>query len=267
MATYVISDIHGHFRTFERLLEEVSPSDDDQLWVLGDMIDRGPDPVSVMKTCRDLPNARVLMGNHEDLMRDFLLNGENDQMAAINWAINGGGTTMEGLEKLPHDEEVDLLEWACDLPTAAHVEVGERYFILVHAGLRPLDFTSQTEWSDEELDRLLEGQTVEDVLWIREDFWGAPTGFLDEKGSGPIVVAGHTPVPYVEPIADHFDRPARNEDGLCQMMRVGATEETGGVADRWAIDCGAAGGAGWGRLLMLRLDDEHEFYATVEEGE
>ena len=51
------------------------------------------------------------------------------------------------------------------------------------------------------------------------------------------------------------------------MMRVGASEATGGVADRWAIDCGAAGGAGWGRILMLRLDDECEFYATVEEGE
>ncbi|MDY3901173.1 MAG: metallophosphoesterase family protein [Atopobiaceae bacterium] len=267
MATYVVSDIHGHFKTFERLLEDVSPGAEDQVWVLGDMIDRGPDPVSVMRACRDLPGAHVLMGNHEDLMRDFLLNGEEDQTAAVNWAINGGGTTMEGLDKLPHDEELDLLEWALELPTAGHVRVGARPFLLVHAGLRPLDLTAGTDWDDAALEGLLERQSIEDVLWIREEFWGAPTGLLDARGEGPIVVAGHTPVPYVEPIADAFDRPARNEEGLCQMMRVGASEATGGVADRWAIDCGAAGGAGWGRILMLRLDDEREFYATVEEGE
>lgn len=267
MATYVFSDVHGHHRTLERLLEQVSPANEDEIWVLGDMVDRGPDPVSVMKTCRSLNNAHVIMGNHEELMLGFVMHGDEDVMAGFNWAINGGGTTQEGLEKLSVEEQTDLLDWAYNLPLGGHVTVGGRPYLLVHAGLRALAFTPHENWSDFSLDQLLKAQNREDVLWMREDFWGRPSGLLDGEGHGPIVIAGHTPVPYVEPIADVFDRPARNDDGQCQMMHVGATEATGGVADRWAIDCGAAGGAGWGRILMLRLDDGKEFYAAVEEGE
>jgi serine/threonine protein phosphatase 1 len=64
-----------------------------------------------------------------------------------------------------------------------------------------------------------------------------------------------------------YDRPARNEAGECQILHLGATDATGGVADRWAIDCGAAGGANWGRIGMVRLDDGAEFYEAVLEGE
>ncbi|MGI6755683.1 MAG: metallophosphoesterase family protein [Atopobiaceae bacterium] len=267
MATYVISDIHGHVRAFDQLLNEVSPADDDQIWVLGDMIDRGPEPVEVLKRVRELSDGRVLMGNHEDLMCDYFLHGEEDPTLAINWSINGGTSTLEGLEKLEREEQLDLLEWVCNLPTAAHVRVHERDFLLVHAGLRSLGFSAETAWTDEAIESLLSQQSLDDALWIREDFWGHPLGFLDERGEGPIVIAGHTPVPYVENLADSFDRPARDEEGNCRMMRIGARPETAGVADRWAIDCGAAGGAGWGRVLMLRLDDEQEFYASIQEGE
>ena len=47
MATYAFSDVHGHRVPLERLLERVSPADDDTLFMLGDMVDRGPDPAGV----------------------------------------------------------------------------------------------------------------------------------------------------------------------------------------------------------------------------
>lgn len=268
MATYVFSDVHGHVKTLDRLLEEVSPTSEDTIWVLGDMIDRGPDPVGVIKVCRSLPNVHVLMGNHEDLMIDYFTNN-SDGMAAINWAINGCRTTAVGLEKLPQEERLEILEWVINLPLCAHISVNDRVYLLVHAGLRPHGFTARKCWSDASLDALLKCQTRDDLLWIREDFWGSSTGLLDEEGQGPIVIAGHTPVPYVEQITSDRDRSALNVDGVCQMLHVGALENASGVADKWAIDCGAAGGpeAGWARILMLRLDDGKEFYASVKEGE
>lgn len=270
MATYVFSDVHGHVKTLDRLLEQVSPGSDDTLWVLGDMIDRGPDPVGVINVCRGLSNAHVLMGNHEDLMIDYFTNND-DGMAEVNWAINGCKTTVQGLQKLSHDELLELVEWVANLPLCAHTEVGGRVYLLAHAGLQPHGFSARKCWSDASLDALLKCQSRDDLLWIREDFWGNPTGLLDEAGQGPIVVAGHTPVPYVEELTGEADRDrsAFNEDGLCQMLHVGASASNGHTADKWAIDCGAAGGpeAGWARLLMLRLDDGKEFYASVEEGE
>ena len=267
MATYVFSDVHGHHRTLERLLEQVSPAAEDEVWVIGDMVDRGPDPVSVLRTCRELAPDRVLMGNHEDMLLDFFVRHPGSTLAGVQWAMNGGLTTESGLGKLSREERLDYIDWICNLPLSTHLHVSDRDYILVHAGLRPLNFTANSRWTDATFDALLRYQNTEDVLWIREDFWGAPTGFVNERGEGPIVIAGHTPVPYVEEVADVFDRPARNVDGECQVMHLGATPATGGVADRWAIDCGAAGGAGWGRICMVRLDDGTEFYEPVLEGE
>ncbi|MBR3226390.1 MAG: serine/threonine protein phosphatase [Atopobiaceae bacterium] len=266
MATYVFSDVHGHHKTLERLLERVAPSDEDDIWILGDMVDRGPDPVAVMQTCKGLANARVLMGNHEDMMLDAIRHPD-DSMTRFQWEMNGGNTTAVGLAALPEAELIDLLDWVGNLAFGAHIRVGDRMYLLVHAGIRPLNFSSRSRWTDTTMEALLRYQNTEDVLWIRDEFWGQPTGFLTEDGEGPIVIAGHTPVPYVEDLADRFDRPARNEDGECQIMHLGACEATGGVADRWAIDCGAAGGAGWGRIGMVRLDDGAEFYEAVQEGE
>ena len=65
MAIYVTSDAHGHVRALDEALSKISLTSDDTLYVLGDMIDRGPDPVGVIKLVRSLPNARVLKGNHE----------------------------------------------------------------------------------------------------------------------------------------------------------------------------------------------------------
>ncbi len=266
MATYVFSDVHGHFKTLERLLERVSPADEDVVWTLGDMVDRGPDPVSVMRVCRELCKDHVLMGNHEDMMLDAF-HHPDDAMTVFQWEINGGATTRVGLESLSTADRIDLVSWAEELSLGSHVEVGDRKYLLVHAGLRHLGFSSHSRWTDPTMDALIRYQNREDVLWIRDEFWGQPTGFINEKGEGPVVIAGHTPVPYVEDLADVYDRSARDDDGYCRVMHLGATDQTGGVADRWAIDCGAAGGAHWGSLAMIRLDDGMEFYEPVLEDE
>ena len=82
-------------------------------------------------------------------------------------------------------------------------------------------------------------------------------------GKGPIVIAGHTPTPYLNRLCDELDGPVRDENGNARMLKIGADESTGGVADRWDIDAGAAGGAGFGRVGIMRLDDGAEFYEDI----
>ncbi len=273
MATYVFSDVHGHHRTLERLLERVQPSSEDEVWVLGDMVDRGPDPVGVIRTCRAIPNVHVILGNHEDMMLEFF-HRPYDRVMSFQWGFNGGHTTQKGLSKLSESELIDTINWVENLPLGDHVEVGDRSYILVHAGLNPLTFSSRSRWTDITMDNLLHYQNREDLLWIRDEFWGWPHLFVDEDGKGPIVIAGHTPVPYVEDILNlgdtevTADQGPRNENGECQIMHLGACKATGGIADRWAIDCGAAGGHDFrGRIGMVRLDDGEEFYESIREGE
>ena len=265
MATYVISDVHGHRKPLERVLEAIALGDDDSLYILGDMVDRGPDPVGVLRLCRSLRNTVVLMGNHENMMLDCLI-GSDSTLAWYNWGINGGIVTARGLQKIPDQECDELIDWVRNLPLATRCRVGDRDYLLVHAGIRPGTYEVPEVWTDEALDAVLEAQTEEDLLWIREEFWGQPTGLVDAEGKGPIVVAGHTPTLVVDRLADVTDR-TPTYGGLSRMLRLGACPETGGVPDRLAIDTGAGSVPGGGRVMALRLDDGEEFYEMIKPGE
>ncbi|WP_058269997.1 metallophosphoesterase family protein [Olsenella massiliensis] len=268
MATYAFSDVHGHRAPLERLLERVAPSDDDTIFMLGDMVDRGPDPVGVMRLCRSLKGAQVLMGNHEDLMMSYVTSG-GSAVAQLNWEINGSHTTLAGLEALGEPDRLDLLDWVFNLPLCGVCELEGRLFVLVHAGIRPLAPATVVPASltPETLARLLDDQDAEDLMWIREEFWSRPTGLVDEQGRGAVVIAGHTPAVYLTRMADHLEREPVDADGLCRQVRAGGQPQTGGVWDRWDIDAGAAGGAGFGQVSLLRLDDGAEFYERIAEGE
>ena len=48
MATYVVSDIHGQYKLFMKMLKKIRLKDEDTLYVLGDILDRGPDPIRLV---------------------------------------------------------------------------------------------------------------------------------------------------------------------------------------------------------------------------
>lgn len=48
MATYVISDIHGQYKMFLDLLDKIKLKDTDTLYILGDILDRGPHPIKAL---------------------------------------------------------------------------------------------------------------------------------------------------------------------------------------------------------------------------
>ena len=266
MATYVFSDVHGHAAPLARALVRTHPTEDDAYYCLGDMIDRGPDPLGVIELVRSLPNVHVLMGNHEDLMM-ACMGAPDDPMNAMNWGMNGGITTSEALAQVSEEEADEIVEWVGGLPAFDYARVGGRDYLFVHAGINPA-LVGEGPWGDaERIGELLSAQRCEDLMWIREDFWGSHTGLIGEDGRGPIVVAGHTPTPYLDRISGDRGVSVRDEEGRPTMARLGADESTGGVADRWDIDAGAAGGSGFGRVLVLRLDDGEEFYEDIAEDE
>ena len=277
MATYVTSDAHGHARALDRALERASLTRDDTLYVLGDMIDRGPDSVGVMRIVRAMPNVHVLMGNHESMMLDALAGG--GQADILTWEMNGGYTTASGLDALAREEYLELVEWVGSLPLFDMVEVAGRMYVLVHAGIDALELRGYlaTAGYDPELgyshvpaDVMRAGlseQAVEDLLWIRGDFWGEPTGLVNACGKGPVIIAGHTPTVLLARYANGMSRRVLDEDGRACMVEVGASWDTFGVADRIDIDCSAAAGAPAGRVGILRLDDRRIFYGEIEDND
>ena len=51
MAIYAVSDIHGCYTQFQHLLDKISLTDSDELYILGDVIDRGPKSPEVLQCC------------------------------------------------------------------------------------------------------------------------------------------------------------------------------------------------------------------------
>lgn len=296
MATYVTSDAHGHLRALDRALELAAPGAGDTLYVVGDMVDRGPDPVGVLKLVRDLPGARVLMGNHERLLLDSLLT-DND-VNTMTWEMNGGFTTARGLDNLPRDEAGSLISWIAHLPLFDVVEVEDRFsagvpagttrsYIIVHAGIEPVSARaflsghgegngsfgatgraqSFASASVDELKAMMAAQDPDDLLWIREGFWNVPTGLVDSAGRGPVVVAGHTPTVLLGMFAHDMCGAPFTEESRGRVVEVGACADTGGEADRIDIDCSAAAGYPHGCVGVMRLEDRASWVVPVQEGE
>lgn len=128
---YVCSDIHAEYDLFIKLLDEINFSDNDVMYVGGDVIDKGKDSVRLMRFIKDCPNIYTILGNHE---YDFL---------KYYWAImkdspDDYDKVLENLQKY-FDFDGHLLDW----DTVDYIEALPAYleaddFILVHAGL-PVD--------------------------------------------------------------------------------------------------------------------------------
>ncbi len=133
-STYVVSDVHGHLEDLRRGLRRAGLVDgdgawaggDDDLWVLGDLMDRGPDGAGVVHFLRDLSTARpdrvrVLLGNHEALALGAKL--FHDARFAAMWRMNGGRTADQ--DALDDDD----VAWIRGLP-AIGVHAGH---LLMHS--------------------------------------------------------------------------------------------------------------------------------------
>ena len=70
---YVCSDIHGCYDRFLKLLDKIHFSDDDELYILGDVIDRNKEGIpTLLYIMEHQKNIHLLMGNHEDFMYQYL---------------------------------------------------------------------------------------------------------------------------------------------------------------------------------------------------
>ena len=93
--TYVMSDIHGMYEKYLKMLDVIKFSDDDVLYILGDIIDRGPEPIEIILDIMTRPNIVCLKGNHKHMALDCMryLTGNNILTFSImdmmyNWDSN-----------------------------------------------------------------------------------------------------------------------------------------------------------------------------------
>jgi len=173
------SDLHGYFKPLERALAKANYDPKvDQLILLGDYIDRGPNSAKtvdyVMKLCSE--GAIALMGNHEAMLIGYLA-GQYDY---ASYCYNGGNTTLESYARWSAEFPEEHLEFLGRLSPYARTD----NHIFVHAGVIP--------------DVLINEQKNDDLLWTRYINPAQTMGWWEvSHGFDQTIIVGHTPTNYV----------------------------------------------------------------------
>ncbi len=68
MSTYLLSDVHGQYNAYKKILDKIHFSENDFLYVLGDAIDRGPEGIRLIQDIMNRENVELLLGNHECML-------------------------------------------------------------------------------------------------------------------------------------------------------------------------------------------------------
>ena len=230
---YVMSDIHGCRTAFRKALEVTGFSPRDTLYVLGDVIDRGEDPIGVLQDMMVMDNVIPLLGNHEymavqvlpvfsrEITEESIASlKEEDLTSYLHWTSDGGDITVRQFAALPREEQEAVLEYLMEFSLYEEVSAGGRDYILVHAGL-----------DNFRADRPLEDYALHELIFHNAD----PERIYDPKR---YLVTGHTPT-----LLYPDERKGRIIEENMQIR----------------IDCGCVFG---GALGVYCLDDGRKFYIS-----
>ena len=190
-SVWVIGDIHGHLETFQTLIERLNLSKGSQpiyqkknprkYWpsplgdhviCLGDLIDRGPDSLGVLRLVEDSENIHSIRGNHDEMLRLSVSPKHGKMMKS--WLKYGGADTLQSFSNDPEEQIEIAREWLPfieSLPT----ELVLRSHRLIHGGY--------------DLSKSFDNQNNRDRMWSRTIF-GADSPPDPERQ----IIVGHTTV-------------------------------------------------------------------------
>ena len=229
---YVLSDIHGNLKRFESIMKQINLQADDTLYVLGDVVDRFPDGIKILRRIMRMKNAKMLLGNHEKMMLKAIENCydpinnklDTERSEVRHWYLNGGEVTYKQLIHYRKETRAEILDFIRQLPLNFDVEINNIKYKLVHAS--PVENFTPVSSSGHKYESVLDF-----AVWDRwDETKPVPAGY--------VLIFGHTPT-------DYFYK--KESCGIWKNdVAIG-------------IDC--ACGYDSGRLLCLRLDDMKEFYS------
>lgn len=150
MATYAIGDIQGCFTSLTHLLEQIGfNATRDRLWLVGDLINRGPDSLAVLRWAKQHDQAlSVVLGNH-DL---------HTLAVAEGFVEAHRHDTLQQLLVAPDRDE--LLAWL----RGCHMAYADDDYLMVHAGVLPQWSATQAVSLAREVEAVLRGEHYRDFF-------------------------------------------------------------------------------------------------------
>ena len=266
MSTYAIGDVQGCYRSLCDLLENISFGNEDALWLVGDLVNRGPDSQKVIELVKGLgKRATMVLGNHDICLIACYYNA---------WTPKPYDT----MQSVAHGDKADeLIHWLRQ-QKLMHTDLG---YTMVHAGIYPWWDLKKATTHAKEVEAVLQDE-VRLLDFVEHLFGNAPhkwsesltgsdrlrfiinsftrmrtchaDGRLNLDYKGPPSIAPDDVVPWFS-ISDR----QTTENKLIFGHWASLNGETG-ASNTFALDTGCV----WGRkLTAMRLEDQKHFHVPT----
>ncbi len=230
---YIMSDTHGQSDRYKTMLEKIDLKEDDRLYVLGDVIDRGPGSLDILFDIMKRDNVEMFLGNHEHMMLTYL---EGSDRQSWFFGVNGGRVTYESFMSLEDEDRGKILDYLYDKTTLKKdLLLGNKRFVLSHTSALNDGVDRYTREYKKDL------MQIQDLVWNMSSQNTAAIRYFDPCEKKTFFISGHI-----------ITR------RLCGEDRIYIEEYENNCC--WIdIDCGCAMGEGYGYLACLCIDEDGEF--------
>ncbi len=193
--TYVISDISGNYQKFKELMDNVLINDSDTLYILGNTVDFGDEPMELLEDismranvyavagARDYLAARMLYGF--DKMLRTGASPDADYITEMTaWVAEGGQTTLDGFRALDADSREGVLDYLAEMTLYEEADVGGKTYILLSRGIANYDADTELEDYEPE-DFFADDATAPEIADAIVVVGGEPTksGKIEREGN------------------------------------------------------------------------------------
>ena len=197
---YAMSDLHGCYDKYIRMLEKIRFQPEDTLYILGDIVDRGPDGIKIWQDIIERKNVLALRGNHDFLAVQLLkerskaspstgLNAPQEERLAKlyqSWIFDGGLPTKMQFDKLEEEKQNILLSHMRCMPVYEEIEVCGNNFFLSHTVpcKKRMHDRNSLKWQD-----FISGEPEYEKVYFPDKFivtGHTPTGLIDPAYKGRI---------------------------------------------------------------------------------
>ena len=148
--TYVISNINGDYQKFKELMDNVLINDSDTLYILGDTVDFGDEPMELIEDISMRSNVYAVAGARDYLAArmlygfDKMLKGGGTPDASYisemtEWVANGGQTTLDGFRALDADAREGVLDYLTEMTLYEEANVKGKTYVLMSRGIANYD--------------------------------------------------------------------------------------------------------------------------------
>lgn len=221
---YIVSDLHGCYDKYRKLLERLKLTENDSLYILGDIVDRGDGSMEILLDLAGRKNIFAYRGNHDHcawmLLKNILItnagySAEGLMEAFQAWISDGGNTTYEGFMRLNKEKQYIALNYLNSLPLFEEISVENQNFFLAH-----------TVPAKEKM-------LCMDNCRLYDFIMGEPE-YEKTYFENTVVITGHTPTGFIDP--DYAGRIWKGNNHI-------------------AIDCGAVFGNPLGCICLNTMEE------------